>query len=243
MDWLGFHEPISAWTHGLWMLAAVPAAWRLWRRNRGRRLRQLSMLLYGVTLVLCFGGSFLFHTAPESELREGFRVIDHIGIYALIAGTVTPVAVAVLRGWRRAGLLLIVWVLALSGSAMRLAVHPPPAVSTGLYLFLGWVGAATYFELARRLTHAGLRPLWVGGLLYSAGAAVHLAGWPDFVHGVLGPHEVFHLFVMAGAACHYWFLLRVVTPYAARARSAAAAPAPAAAAELSPAAAVAKITP
>jgi len=233
MDWLGFHEPISAWTHGLWMLAAAPATWLLWRRNRGRRVRQLGMLLYGVTLALCFGGSFLFHTAADPDLRGPLKALDQIGIYALIAGTVTPIAATVLRGWRRLGLLIVVWSLALFGAAMRLAVYLPPAVSTSLYLLMGWVGAAMYFDLARRLTHRGLRPLWAGGLFYSVGAAVHVAGWPTLVPDAVGPHEVFHLFVMAGAACHYHFMLRVVTPYARK----AAAP------ELNPAPAVAKISP
>jgi hemolysin III len=231
MDWLGFHEPISAWTHGLWMLAAPPAAWLLWRRNRGRRVRQLGMLVYGVTLALCFGGSFLFHTAADPALRAPLKALDQIGIYALIAGTVTPVAAAVLRGWRRTGLLIVVWSLALGGSAMRVAVYLPPAVSTSLYLLMGWVGAAAYFELARRLTHRGLRPLLAGGLLYTIGAAVHVVGWPTVVPDVVGPHEVFHLFVMAGAACHFYFMLQVVTPYART----AAAPRPAAAEGLAPA--------
>jgi hemolysin III len=238
MDWLGFHEPISAWTHGLWLLLAPLGVWLLWRRNRGRRLRQTSMLLYGLGLILCFGGSFLFHSAPESALRERFRALDHIGIYALIAGSATPIAVAVFRGRRRAGLLVVVWLLALCGSSMRLAVHPPPAVSTSIYLGMGWIGAAGYFELARRLTHTGLLSLVAGGLLYSAGALIHLAAWPTLVAGAFGPHELFHVLVMAGSACHYYFLLNVVTPYG-RVNFAPVAIPP----DLSPAAEVAKISP
>jgi hemolysin III len=86
-------------------------------------------------------------------------------------------------------------------------------VGTAFYLAMGWIGVVTYFELAKRVTHARLWSVWVGGLCYSIGAAINLAGWPDPWPKVFGFHELFHLWVMAGSACHYWFMLTVATPY------------------------------
>ena len=84
---------------------------------------------------------------------------------------------------------------------------------TALYLFMGWVGCLTYCELARRLTHAGVRPLWVGGVLLHHRGVLNGAQWPVLVPGVFEAHELFHLFVMAGSAWHYVFITRVVLPY------------------------------
>src|SRR5205823_4671285 len=76
-----------------------------------------------------------------------------------------------------------------------------------------WVGCITYFEMARQLSHAALRSVWLGGLFYSIGAVLNVLHWPNLVPGVFGAHEVFHLFVMAGSLCHYYFMLAVVVPY------------------------------
>jgi hemolysin III len=78
---------------------------------------------------------------------------------------------------------------------------------------MGWLGCLTYFELAGRLSHGAVRPVWIGGLLYSTGAVLNVVGWPTVVPGVFEAHEEFHLFVMGGNLSHYWFMLRVVAPY------------------------------
>jgi hemolysin III len=81
---------------------------------------------------------------------------------------------------------------------------------------MGWVGILTYFELARRLSHASVRPMWIGGLCYTIGAVLESLYWPNPWPGVFGHHEIFHLWVMAGAAFHYYFMLAVLTPYRLR---------------------------
>jgi hemolysin III len=170
------------------------------------------MLAFGLGLALCYGGSCLFHAVPLS-LEETFNLVDHLGIYTLIAGTVTPIALVVLRGWWRLGLLALIWLLAVTGTVLRLTTELPLAYRTGFYLLMGWIGCITYAELARHLSHAKLRPMWVGGLFYSAGAIFNAAHWPRLAPPVFGTHELFHLFVMAGSLCHYHFMLAVLVPY------------------------------
>jgi hemolysin III len=212
MAWLIGREPVSAWTHGLWLVLSLPGSWCLWRLSRGDRVKQAGLLVFGIGLALCYGGSCLYHAVPP-RLSEACNVLDHIGIYTLIAGTATPIALVVLRGWWRAGLLTTIWLLALVGIVVRLSTELPLPVRTGFYLLMGWVGCITYAELVRHLSHAKVRPIWLGGLFYSAGAVINLLHWPVLVPGAFGAHDLFHLFVMAGSLCHYYFMLAVVVPY------------------------------
>jgi len=213
MDWFAPHEPISAWTHGLWMLLAIPAGALLVWKNRRDSARMIGMSVFVVSLVVCFGASGFFHAAPNGPLRNALHVLDFLGIYLLIAGTVTPVALIVLRGWWRRWLLVQIWLLAAAGCVLRLTITVPYWASTTFYIVMGWVGILTYFELARRLSHRGVWPLWTGGLCYTIGAVLEALRWPNPWPGVFGHHEIFHLWVMAGAAFHYYFMLAVLTPY------------------------------
>ena len=224
MDWLSPRDPVSAWTHGLWMLACIPAGVLLAWRNRRDPGKLAGTTIFALSLIVCFGASGFYHAAPNGPLRESLHTLDYLGIYLLIAGSVTPIALSILRGWWRRWLLLQIWVLAAAGVVLRLTVGMPPWVGTVFYLAMGWIGVITYFELARRVSHKALVPVWAGGVCYSIGAAINLGGWPELWPGVFGAHDLFHLWVMAGSACHYGFMLTVLTPYrraAAAARKAA----------------------
>jgi hemolysin III len=212
MSWFQFREPASAWTHFLWLLLSFPATWLLWRLARGSTAKRIGMLVFGATLAFCYAGSFLYHSVPPTLARP-FNTMDHIGIYLLIAGTVTPIGLIVLRGVWRLGLLGGIWAMAVAGISLRLTTALSIHVLTVFYLVMGWIGCSMYFELARLLTPARLRPLWIGGVLYSIGAVCNWLDWPVPVPGVFGSHEVFHVFVMLGTACHYYFILSAVLPY------------------------------
>jgi hemolysin III len=224
---LDFREPVSAWTHLLWLLLALPATRLFWLRTRGSPAKRVGLLTFSFATLACFGGSWFYHSVPPSLEDIAVR-IDHIGIFLLIAGTTTPIALVILRGWWRAATLGGIWSLAAAGITLRLLTELPVSALTGIYLFMGWIGCFNYFELVRLLSHADVRPVWVGGVFYSIGAVLNTFGWPVLVPGVVGAHEVFHLFVMAGSAAHYFFMLRVILPYRERAAEVtAAAPPPA----------------
>jgi hemolysin III len=210
-----FREPASALTHCLWLVLSIPATWVLCHLARRSALKRAGMLIFGTTLTLCYAGSFLFHSVPPALARP-FNTLDHIGIYLLIAGTVTPIALIVLDGWWRMGLLSGIWALAAAGITLRLTTPLSIQVMTIFYIVMGWVGCAMYFELVRRLSHALVLPLLIGGVLYTVGAVLNSLHWPVIVPDVFGPHEVFHLFVMAGSACHFYFMLSAVLPYQPR---------------------------
>lgn len=142
--------------------------------------------------------------------------MDHVGIFLLIAGTVTPIGLVVLDGRGRLALVGGIWLLAFVGISLRLHAYPSMEAMTALYLFMGWIGCLAYWELARRLTHSGVRLLWIGGLFYSVGAILNGLHHPVLVPGWFEAHELFHLLVMAGSACHFVFIQRVVMRYPRR---------------------------
>ena len=236
MSLLDLREPVNALSHGAGMILALPVTWILWRRChkqnavssrdpsclilRYHRVKAHCMLVFGVTLTICYGVSATFHGVHlgQAALYRLHR-LDHVGIYLLIAGTYTPVAWALMRGSWTWGTLTTVWTVALA-CAFRVwnGGVMPSWVSTLLYLALGWGALFCYFELAKSYSHATLMPLPLGGLFYSIGAILNLIKWPVLLPGVLGAHELLHFMVIAGSACHVYFMGKVVAPSPASAR-------------------------
>lgn len=214
MDLLDAREPVSTWTHGAGLLLALLGLCVLWGRSRGDLARRLSLMVYGSSLAFCYAASALYHGVrlPPGRL-DAFDRLDRIGIFLLIAGTYTPPVWGLLRGrWRR-GTLAVVWSVAAVATALLAAGRTfPTPIATALYLAMGWGSIACYGELARATSHRALRPLLLGGLLYSAGAAINLLDWPVPWPGTFGSHELFHLFVLAGSLAHFGLMLRVVVP-------------------------------
>lgn len=217
MSFFDFREPVNAWTHLVWMLLSIPCTLFLWRRSRGNLPKQLSLLVFGLTLFFCYASSMLFHGVRSPRTIRFYHTLDHIGIYLLIAGTFTPPAAVLLgRIWRRC-VLVGIWVLAVGGILMQVVDRDMPiGVSTTLYLSMGWGGIFLYFELARILSFRAVRPIILGGIFYSIGALINLAHWPDFFPDVFGHHEIFHLFVMAGSVVHIQFMVASIIPHEAR---------------------------
>jgi hemolysin III len=214
LDWLSFREPVNAWTHGVWLFFAIPATVYLWRITHGQPAKRLSLLVYGLSLSFCFLASSLYHAVWPEHQVQFCATLDYVGIYLLIAGTATPVAVIVFRGVWQWGMLLAAWGLAGAGVALRLLyADMPDALSTALYLGMSWAMILCFFELARILTLQAIVPAFIGGMFYSVGAVFNLAHWPALWPGVFQAHELFHVFVMAGSLAHYRFLVKYVLPY------------------------------
>lgn len=159
--------------------------------------------LFSATVILLYLASTLYHALPMGRTKRVFRVIEHSAIFLLIAGTYTPFTLGVLRGAWGWTLFGIVWGLAVIGVALKAfekASHP--IISTGLYLLMGWVVVIAIDPLIARVPTAGLLWLLAGGLSYTAGVAF-FATDSRLQYG----HLIWHLFVMAGTACHYFAVL------------------------------------
>jgi hemolysin III len=215
MNAFDLREPVSAWTHFAGLLLAIPGTLLLLRRSGGDLGKRLSLLVYGLGLILCYAASTLYHGVQLPADRVAvFARLDSVGIFALIAGSYTPLAWNLMRGRWRWWTLSAVWGTA--GVAIVLIAAGrqfSTALGTCMYLGMGWGVVVCYAHIARIVSHRALLPIAIGGLFYSVGAVLNLIGWPALWPEVFGVHDLFHLFVIAGSLAHYWFILKVVVPF------------------------------
>ncbi len=166
---------------------------------------RVAAAVFAVSVTTCFGVSALYHRVTWApSVRRWMRRADHAGIYLLIAGTYTPVALLVLDGEWRDVILAVVWSGALVAILLKFVwVDAPKWVAAAVGLALGWMAVVALPQLEDRLQVSALTLLIAGGLLYSAGAVVYARRRPDPVPTVFGYHEVFHALTIAAAACQY----------------------------------------
>lgn len=209
---LDIRESVSAATHGVALLVAIPAVALMIRRATGEPRRRLALAIYGFSLTACLAASTVSHALVfAGHASKTANTVDHIGIFLLIAGTYTPIVATLLPERRRRGTLIAVWSVVVIGVGLNLVGGPMhPYVATSFYLAMGWGSLYCYFGVRERLTTRQLALIPLGGVLYSVGAMFHVARWPVIWPGVFGSHELFHLFVVAGAAAHFAFLWRYV---------------------------------
>ena len=166
---------------------------------RGGAAQVVGASLFAATMILLYLVSALYHALPAGRAKHWFARLDHAAIYLFIAGSYMPYLLGVLRGpwgWTLFG---IVWGAAALGVAAKLFNRlRHPLWSTGLYVAMGWVALIALAPLVQRMSGAGLAWLVAGGLAYTLGAVVFL-----FDSKVRYAHFVWHLWVMAGSACHF----------------------------------------
>jgi len=156
--------------------------------------------IFSATMIMLYLASTLYHAMPSGKAKYVFQVIDHSAVYLLIAGTYTPFMLGVLEGVWGWSLLASVWTLALIGVALKAfgkASHP--ALSTALYVILGWLILIAIKPLASLMEPNGLLLLVLGGVLYTLGVIFFIID-SRLYYG----HLVWHLFVLSGTACHYF---------------------------------------
>ena len=211
-------EPVNGLTHAAGgVLAVAGLVVLLATAASARRVDQLVAFgVFGLSLISLYTASSLYHLLPLSPSGVAkLRRLDHMSIFVLIAGTYTPFCLLALEGTWRWGLLSLIWVLALCGVLLKLLwMDAPRWLSVVLYLGMGWVALIAAPALFRAVEVGGMAWVLAGGLTYSAGALVYALKRPNLVPGVFGFHEVWHLLVMAGSACHFWAVLRYVAPLA-----------------------------
>ncbi|MCK0109911.1 hemolysin III family protein [Flavobacteriaceae bacterium S0825] len=161
-----------------------------------------SVLVYGLSIIVLFSASALYHAAKTEKRKHYFRIVDHISIYLLIAGTYTPVLLLTLsdsKGWL---LFYTVWGIAAFGVFLKLFFTGRFEVfSTLLYLVMGWLIVFDFSVLAERMHTNGLLFLFAGGLFYTVGIVFYA------INKIPYNHVIWHVFVLAGAICHYFMIL------------------------------------
>jgi len=192
-------------SHGVGLVAAVAAAPALLMpaARQGGLVELAGAGIYSATMVLLYFTSSLYHALPQGRLKDLFLKLDYSAIYLFIAGTYTPFTLGVLDGAGGRFLCVTIWGLALFGVALRAVERlTHPILTTGLYLAMGWLVVVTGGSVAARIPEAGMRWLIAGGLAYTVGVIFYALG-----SRVRYSHLIWHLFVMAGTACHFCAVL------------------------------------
>ena len=206
-------ELANSLTHGFGLVLAVVAAPVLIitaiATNDAWRIVAAS--IYVATLVMLYAASTLYHSVRKAEHKEAWQRVDHAAIYLLIAGTYTPFTLISLRGVWGWSLFAFVWGLAIAGVILKSSFGARlPALSTWIYLAMGWIIVIALRPLSAHVAPAGLWWLALGGLLYTGGVVFYV--WERVRYS----HAVWHLFVLGGSIAHFaavlWYALPAQPP-------------------------------
>jgi hemolysin III len=204
-------ERINVLSHALgFVLSIFALALLVTYANRyGSLLHVLSFAVFGVSLVVLYAASTLYHSTTNPARRVRFRILDHAAIYILIAGTYTPIMLVILSGslgWLMFG---ITWGFAAIGIVLKLFFTGKYShASTAMYVFMGWLIVFAIKPLINNFSADGLWWLLAGGLAYTVGAVIYSFKKIKF------HHAIFHVFVLAGSACHFVMVYFYVLPAA-----------------------------
>jgi hemolysin III len=191
-------EIASIVTHAAGILFSVAALVTMLTLTMGDPLKMVSAAVFGISLVVLYSSSTLYHIANTHRWKARFQTLDHICIYLLIAGSYTPFTLITLRGPLGWSIFAAVWTMAVGGIFMKTLWkgRKDHWFSTALYLLMGWIIVLVIVPLWRELPAAGLGWLVAGGLAYSLG--VIFFSW----HRLPFNHAIWHLFVLTGSVCH-----------------------------------------
>ena len=209
MQRLQIEELVNAFTHGTGALmsAAGLGVLLVLACLNGTALHIVSCSIYGLTLVLLYTASTLYHSARSPRLKHAFRIVDRSCIYLLIAGSYTPFTLVTLQGGWGWTLFGLVWVLAAAGIVFQLFFANRFKILSAVgYLLMGWLAVFAIKPLIESLPAGGFAWLLAGGLVYTAGALFYLLKKLPY------NHAIWHFFVLGGSACHYVAVLLYVLP-------------------------------
>ncbi len=205
-------EIAHAITHGIGALGSVAALviMVMQAAAQGNAKLVVSVSIFGASMVILYSASTLYHAITAKRAKDVFELMDHGAIYLLIAGSFTPFGLSVLDGgwgWSSVG---TIWVLAILGIIYEVVLRRPwKWLSLTFYIGLGWLMVIPAKPLAAALPTDALWLVAAGGLAYTGGAVFY--AWRGFRFH----HALWHLFVVAGTACHFVCVLKYVIPAAA----------------------------
>ena len=201
-----FEEKLNALTHGIGAVLGVVALILLIKYNAHKTPWSLfSVIVYGISIIVLFTASTLYHSVIKEKQKHIFRIIDHISIYVLIAGTYTPVCLITLDqsfGWP---MFWVVWGIALFGVVLKIFFTGRfELFSTLLYLVMGWLIVFDFTSLSDGIGSDGVLFLFAGGLSYTIGIIFYA------IQKIPYNHVIWHLFVLSGAVFNFFMIFNYV---------------------------------
>lgn len=208
---LSAEELANTLTHGFGLVLSILgfAALVILARLRGDPLLIAGCVVYGVSLVVLYAASTIYHGTTSPKLKRRLQVVDHCCIYLLIAGSYTPFGLVIAGEWFGRGLLTAFWGIAITGILVKLVVRDRfPAINVVSYLVMGWLGVFAVQPLFNALGIVPVALAVAGGIAYSLG--VVFFPWKSIKHH----HAIFHVFVLMGSIFHYAAVVLYVVPHA-----------------------------
>lgn len=187
-------------SHGLGVIAGIIGLVLMWQKGyKSLDLIQLTgTVVYGFSIIILFLCSTLYHAASKPSLKNKLKLADHLAIYLLIAGTYTPLMLISLASFNAYMVLAAIWLLAIGGIVFKvLFLHKFEKLSLIIYLTMGWLCVTVGNQLIDNLSTLGFQLLVAGGLFYSLGVIFYATKKIPY------NHAIWHLFVLAGASCHF----------------------------------------
>ena len=203
-------EIASSITHGVGAVLAIAglAVLVAFATLHGDAWHVVGCSIFGAALILCFTASTLYHSVQVERAKRLLRTLDHTAIFLLIAGTDTPFLLVNLRGPWGWSLFAVVWTLTLAGIALRLFLKGRlHGLVVSIYIAMGWIVVVAIRPMLEHVGTGGLVLLAAGGLAYTAGVAFYK--WRRLPYN----HAIWHGFVLAGAALHFFAVLFYVIPW------------------------------
>ncbi len=196
-------EITNAVTHGIGALLAIAGLVILIIFSDGGNL--FSLVIYGVTLILLYFASTLYHSLIFTRARNLFRKFDHMAIFLLIAGTYTPFCLTALDGWVGWTLLAVIWTFAIIGIVMKaFFTGKHEWVSITMYILMGWMVVPVIKPIYDAMSFQAFMLLVLGGVAYTVGTFFYMNRRISY------SHSIWHLWVLAGSVLHFFSVLSLV---------------------------------
>jgi hemolysin III len=203
-------DPVSCITHLIGAILAITGMVLLLSRTDAtvNPKHFASFSIFGFSMILLYSSSAAYHGFYVSpHVQQWLRRIDHIMIFMLIAGTYTPICLIPLYGIWGWSILATIWALALLGGLFKIFfLNAPRKLYTAIYLLMGWIIMIALYPLLKSISIEAFLWLLVGGVFYSTGALIYAIKKPNPWPKVFGFHEIFHIFIILGTACHFWMI-------------------------------------
>lgn len=201
-------EIANSVSHGLGIVFSVVAmtillVYAIWKRSP---IAITAFTIYGVSSILLYTASTLYHSFQKQKIKQIMRVFDHSAIFLLIAGTYTPVTLIAMEGYWRIGILTAVWVIAIAGVVFKIVTYNKfekyKVISLLMYILMGWIAVIAIKPMFESVPVGFLAWLLAGGVAYTLGTVFYA------VRKIPYHHAIWHLFVLAGSVLHFLGIFR-----------------------------------
>jgi hemolysin III len=201
-------EIANSISHGIGIVFSVVAltillVYAIWRKNP---VAITGFTIYGISSILLYTASTLYHSFRKEKIKSIMRVFDHSAIFLLIAGTYTPVTLIAMKGYWRIGILSAIWLIAVSGILFKILTYNKfekyKVVSLILYILMGWIAVIAIKPMTQTVPIGFLIWLLAGGVAYTAGTIFY------GIKKIPYHHAIWHLFVLAGSVLHFLGIFR-----------------------------------